>query len=280
MMLRSLARALGLLAVVVLCLVGFAPEALAYVPPAPQGAVTDTSGKLSAADDSVLEEHIAAYRARTTNELAVLVVGSLGAESVDDVAYTTFNTWGVGKKGPDNGVLLVIAPSERKMRIETGKGVGDRLTDLESSHILRQKVGPLLAQERFREAILAGLTGIEEALDSGGPAAKAKASPSGSARPAQSTSVVALLLPILVLGFCAVVVIGILYLIVVNWRRGGGGGGGSSSSSSWSSSDSSSSSYSSGSSDWSSGDSGSSGSSGGSDFGGGSSGGGGSSDSY
>src|SRR4051794_16420517 len=76
--------------------------AAAFVPPSPQGAVTDTSGRLTAEDDRLLEAEVAAYRARTTNEIGVLMVGSLGGESVDDVAYTTFNTWGVGKKGADN----------------------------------------------------------------------------------------------------------------------------------------------------------------------------------
>jgi uncharacterized protein len=276
------------LAIFLVCLVGLVPrDALAYVPPAPEGAVTDTSGRLSAADDRALEAHLAAYRARTTNELAVLMVGSLGNESVDDIAYTTFNTWGVGKKGADNGVLLVIAPNERKMRIETGKGVGDRLTDLESSHILREQVGPLLKQERFREAILSGLTAIETALDRGGPAPPPPTTTkSASAKP--STSIVTMLLPLVVLGFCALVLVGGAILIVRALRGPRRSGGGSSS---WSSSDSS---YSSSSgSDWSSGSSGGSdfggssgggsdfgGSSGGSDFGGGSSGGGGSSDSY
>jgi uncharacterized protein len=291
------ARALGRLIVFLVCLVGLVPrDALAFTPPAPQGAVTDTSGKLSTADDSALEAHIAAYRARTTNELAVLMVGSLGGESVDDIAYTTFNTWGVGKKGADNGVLLVIAPNERKMRIETGKGVGDRLTDLESSHILREQVGPLLKQDRFREAILAGLTAIETALDRGGPAspaptttksgtAKSGTAKSGTAKP--SASIVTMLLPLIVLGFCALVLVGGAFLIVRALRGPRRSGG-----SSWSSSDSSYSSSSS--SDWSSGSSGGSdfggssgggsdfggSSGGGSDFGGGSSGGGGSSDSY
>src|SRR5262245_41671771 len=110
--------------------------ALAFTPPAPSGYVTDTAGRLSVQDDARLEANIAQYRARTGHELAVFVTGSLEGESVDDVAYRTFNTWGVGRKGFDDGVLLVIAPNERKVRIETGKGIGDRLTDLAASRII------------------------------------------------------------------------------------------------------------------------------------------------
>jgi uncharacterized protein len=271
-----------LVALVVLTLASLlSRSASAYVPPVPRGAITDTSGKLTESDDAALEAHVAAYRARTTTELAVLMVGSLGGENIDDVAFATFKAWGVGKRGTDNGVLLVIAPTERKMRIETGKGVGDRLTDLESSHILRDKVGPLLKQDRFREAVLAGLTAIEAALDAGGPIVPVAPGNAAAAPAPPKRSLVTLLLPLVVLGLCAIVMLGGLYLIVrAVYRRSNIGSSGpysgrsytsSSGDSDWSSGGSSG-----GGSDWSSGGS----SSGGGDFGGGSSGGGGSSDSY
>jgi uncharacterized protein len=256
--------------------------AMAFTPPPPDGAVTDTSGRLTAEDDRIIEAEIAAYRARTGHEIAVLMVGSLGGESVDDVAYTTANKWGVGKKGSDDGVLLVIAPNERKMRIETGKGVGDRLTDLESSHILRDDVGPLLKANRFREAILAGVRRIEAALGT-----DATTAPRAASKPAASSgggvlTFVLVVMGLVFIGFC----VGFILLVrrLVNGAGGarrtydGGSSGasyGTTSTDSWSGS--------SGSSDFGGGSSGGSdfgGSSGGSDFGGGSSGGGGSSDSY
>ena len=141
----------------------------AYVPPPMRDAVTDTAGKLSESDDRALEEKITVYRNRTGNEIAVLVIRSLDGESIEDVAYTTFNRWGIGKKGLDNGVLLVIAPAERRTRIETGKGVGDRLTDIDCAIILRERVGPPLKEDRFYEAIDAAIDAIAALLD-GGPA--------------------------------------------------------------------------------------------------------------
>ncbi len=151
--------------VVALFLVVSSRAALAYVPPPLAGAVTDTAGKLSVEDDKALEASLATYRARTGNEIAVLVVGSLGTDTIETVAYTAFNTWGIGKAGKDNGVLLVIAPNERKTRIETGKGVGAELTDVQSFHILHDRVQPLLKKEQFRPAIEAGVEAIEAALD-------------------------------------------------------------------------------------------------------------------
>ncbi len=142
-----------------------AVRAEAYVPPPLEGAVTDTSGKLSAEEKKAIEERLAAYRARTTNEVVVFLVGSLGGETVEDVAYGAFNTWKIGKHGKDNGVLLVIAPADRRMRIETGKGIGDKLTDLESGRILRERIAPFLKQERWADAVGAGVDAIEAALD-------------------------------------------------------------------------------------------------------------------
>src|SRR6185436_945485 len=97
------------------------------------------------------------------------VVGSLEGETIDDIAYKTFNAWGVGQKGKDNGVLLVIAPNERKVRIETGLGVGGALTDLQSNDIIRQVIAPKLKDNRFFEAIDQGTNAIAEALIKGTP---------------------------------------------------------------------------------------------------------------
>ena len=135
-----------------------------YTPPPLQGAVNDTAGKLTPEDDAALEAKIADYRAASGNEIVVFVIGSLEGQSIEDVAYGAFNTWKIGKAGLDNGVLLVIAPNERKTRIETGKGVGDRLTDLQSSMILTNQVQPLLKAGKFRAAVEAGVTSIETIL--------------------------------------------------------------------------------------------------------------------
>ncbi|MBX3228611.1 MAG: TPM domain-containing protein [Labilithrix sp.] len=161
----SLKRVMAALAALALVLLVACSRSSTTNVPAMQDAVTDTAGKLSPTDDAALETRITAYRNRTGNEIAVLLIGSLGDESIEDVAYRTFNTWGIGKKGKDNGVLLAIAPNERKTRIETGKGVGHLLTDVECGRILRERLGPYLKQDRFREGIEATLDAIEAVLD-------------------------------------------------------------------------------------------------------------------
>ncbi len=146
----------------------FPRAAFAFTPPLPNGAVTDTAGRLSPSDDARLEANIASYRARTQHQLAVLVVASLDGESIEDVAYKTFNTWGIGRKEYDDGALIVIAPNERNVRIETGKGIGDRITDVAASRIIAEKIVPELKRERIADGALAGLVAIESEIDRGG----------------------------------------------------------------------------------------------------------------
>jgi uncharacterized protein len=161
-----LRRAIAVAAVVIGL---FAPTvALAYVPPPIRGHVNDTAGKLGAADVASLEAKLEGVRKQTGHELVVFLLPTLGGETIEDVAYGTFNGWKLGRKGVDDGVLLVIAPAERKVRIETGKGVGGALTDLQANDIIRTKIAPSLKQERFREAIERGTDAIAAALGPGG----------------------------------------------------------------------------------------------------------------
>ena len=128
------------------------PARAAYAPPPIAGYVTDEASKLTPAQISALDTKLAAYRQCSANHVAVFFPKSLDGNPIADVAYTTFNTWHIGDKQKDNGVLLVLAPNERQIRIEVGKGAEGDLTDIESSHILRETVGPNMKENRFFEA--------------------------------------------------------------------------------------------------------------------------------
>lgn len=141
-----------------------ARHAEAFVPPAITGHVTDTAHALSESERLALDKKLEDYRLCSTNEVAVLITDSLQGGNVEDAAYTTFNTWKVGKAGADNGVLLVIAPTERQIRIETGKGVGGQLTDVESFHIIRDAIKPELKANHTFSAVDQGTNAIGSAL--------------------------------------------------------------------------------------------------------------------
>jgi uncharacterized protein len=135
----------------------------AYTPPPLRGHVVDTTASLSAEDVRELDLTIDAMGNDGGFALVVLIT-DLGGNPIEDVAYTAFNTWGVGEKGKDNGVLLVIAPKERRVRIETGKGVGGALPDLKTNDIIRQTINPYLQQGQLRTAIEDGAIAIAQAL--------------------------------------------------------------------------------------------------------------------
>lgn len=166
--LRRAARGLS----VVLLLLALSSAAWAYDPPAIAGHITDTSHQLSSGDVAQLDHKLAQYRKQSTNQIAVLVLPSLEGETIDDVAYTTFQSWKLGEKGKDNGVLLVIALADKRIRIETGKGVGGNLTDLQSNLIIRERIAPRMRQNDLRGAIDAGTDGVMEALGGATPSSR------------------------------------------------------------------------------------------------------------
>ena len=179
-------------------------------PPLPTGAyVVDTAGKLTAADKAYFDAKLSQVAAERGTRIAVFVVDSLGDEPVEDVAIQTAKAWGVGIKGKDNGVLLLVAPNERKVRIEVGKQVEGNLTDLQSNDIIQQ-MKPALRANDLRGAVDVGTTAIAAAA--GGAPVPHAARPQ---RDGASTR-----MPVLTLG----IPIALILLIMFLRRRGGGGG--------------------------------------------------------
>ena len=129
------------------CLAAFLPmTAVDAVPamdvPYLQGRVTDNAEILS--PDAVtrigalLEDH----EKQTTDQVAVLTIPALDGESIEGFALRVFEVWQLGQKDKDNGVLVVVAPRDRRMRIEVGYGLEGRLTDLEAGRIIRTVMTP------------------------------------------------------------------------------------------------------------------------------------------
>jgi len=260
--LPSKSWAWALFVATVLAVFGVAKGAWAFTPPKLEGPVTDTAHVLSTAEKAAIEGKLYALKANSGHEVAVLTVSSLGGESVEDFAYTTARAWALGSADKDDGVLLLIATSERKIRIETGKGVGGDLTDIESSRIIRERIGPELKKGAYGRGIEAGVDGIAAELGVG-PGAPGMPAPLPQTKPTGGSSSVALILLIL---FIFLPIMFVIWVVskVSNAMRGGGGGGsytGYSGGSDWSSGG--------GGSDWSSGGGGGDFGGGGGDFGGG-----------
>jgi uncharacterized protein len=122
------------------------------------GRVVDEAGLLSAAARQRIEGRLAALESHTGDQVAVLVVPSLGGEPLERYSIKVAQTWKLGQKGKDNGVLLLIARDDRKLRLEVGYGLEPTLTDLQSREILDNVIRP-----RFREGDFDG--GVERGVD-------------------------------------------------------------------------------------------------------------------
>lgn len=139
------------LAVFWLALVALAVPASAQTFPPLSGRVVDQANLLSPAQEVDLSSKSAALEAQTGRQFVVATVNSLEGRTIEDYGYRLGRHWQIGRKGEDDGVILLVAPNEKKVRIETGYGARVFLTDAVSSLIIRNAVLP-----RFREGDMAG----------------------------------------------------------------------------------------------------------------------------
>jgi uncharacterized protein len=139
-------------------LLGWAVSVAALDVPFLQGRVTDDAELLRPDVIQRISARLQAHEQKTTDQVAVLTIASLQGESIEGFALRVFEQWQLGKQGKDNGVLMVIAPQDRRMRIEVGYGLEGTLTDLEAGRIIRNIMAP-----RFRAGDFNG--GIEQGVN-------------------------------------------------------------------------------------------------------------------
>jgi uncharacterized protein len=127
------------------------------VPPL-RGRINDYAGLIPADRALALEERLARFEAETGHQIAVLTIPSLKGDSLEDFGIRVAESWKIGKKGFDNGAILLIARDDRRLRIEVGYGLEGVMPDAIASRIIREVITP-----RFRSGDYAG--GIEAGID-------------------------------------------------------------------------------------------------------------------
>lgn len=151
--------------------------AFAFVSPGqPTGLVNDFANVLSAEQKQQLENKLQQFKASTGNEIAVAVINSLQDDIIENFAVDLFKEWGIGQKGQDNGVLILVAKEDRKMRIEVGYGLEGALTDAQSGWIIQQVMKPAFAENNFYQ-------GLDGAVDKIIAATQGEVIPSDSQAP-------------------------------------------------------------------------------------------------
>ncbi len=141
-----------------------APAALALDIPPALGYVNDRANLLQPASRQQLEHFLEEFERSDSTQIAVLTIPSLQGEPIDDYALRVAETWGIGKKGRDNGALLLIAHQDRRVRIEVGYGLEGRLTDLLAGRIIDNEIVPRFKEGDYNEGILAGVQAIVNAV--------------------------------------------------------------------------------------------------------------------
>ncbi|HJV66891.1 MAG TPA: TPM domain-containing protein [Geomonas sp.] len=125
-----------------------------------RGYVNDYASMLSPQAASQLEQELAAFEQSDSTQVVVLTVPSLEGQPIEDYSIRVVEAWKIGQKGKDNGALLLVAKNDRKVRIEVGRGLEDRLTDLVSGRIIRNEISPAFKLGDFDGGIAAGVHGI------------------------------------------------------------------------------------------------------------------------
>jgi len=128
--------------------------------PQPKGYVSDFAGLVDEASRDSTEAIAGELREKTGAELAVVTLPDLGGEEIDPVAVDLFHAWGIGKKGKDEGALILLAVKERRVRIEVGYGLEGILPDGLCGSIIRRVMAPELTQGHTGTGLLRGAAAV------------------------------------------------------------------------------------------------------------------------
>ncbi|MES2417010.1 MAG: TPM domain-containing protein [Bacteroidota bacterium] len=169
--------------------------------------VNDYTNTLSADQIRALEQKLVAFDDSTSNQIAVVMLKSVGDYDINEYALELGRKWGIGGKGKNNGVILLIALGDRKMSIQTGYGLEGALPDIYTKRIIENDIKPFFKSGDYYSGIAAGTDSIisltKGEYKNDNPKAKARGG-KGSA------------------GLVVLIIIAIIIFIL---RRGGGGGG-------------------------------------------------------
>lgn len=209
----------------VMC-VGIQAHAALTFPPL-TGRVMDEAGILSEQTKQTIAALSADAEQRTTTQIVVATVKSLQDVPIEDYGYQLGRAWGIGQKGKNNGVILLVAPNDRQVRIEVGYGLEGDMTDAQSKAIIERVILPRFRGGDFNSGVLAGTAAIFQVITGVAPNL-----PQGALPPQrrQGNDQGFGWLPILIFFVLFVFGRGLFWPMIFmgggGWGRGGGGGGG------------------------------------------------------
>jgi uncharacterized protein len=138
----------------------FSASAFALDVPPLRGHVNDYASILSPGAAQELESRLAGFERSDSTQIVVLTIPTLAGENLEEYSIKVAESWKVGMKGLDNGAILLIAKQERKIRIEVGRGLEGKLTDLVSGRIIRGDIAPRFKAGDIDGGVIAGVAAI------------------------------------------------------------------------------------------------------------------------
>ena len=146
---------------------GEAARIAAHLPARPAGPVLDEADLLPPGEEALLDTRLRDYWQRTRTALVVVSVNSLGGAPIERYSLELAETWGIGDPENHRGLLVLVAPNERQVRIEVSCGLENVVTDVFAGQVIREDMIPKFKQGALDEATLAGVDALIERLDAG-----------------------------------------------------------------------------------------------------------------
>ncbi len=125
-----------------------------------QGYVNDYAGMISPSAKSKIEEGLKAFEQSDSTQVVILTIPSLEGENLEEFSIKVAEAWKIGQQLKDNGIILLVSKQERKVRIEVGRGLEGRLTDLMAGRIIDQVIKPRFKQGDFDGGFIAGASAL------------------------------------------------------------------------------------------------------------------------
>lgn len=165
---------LALLALLWLALLPAGSSAAELVPlPTLSARVTDLSGTLDATQRGRLEAQLAAVERSGRAQIAVLLLPTTQPEAIEAFGIRLAEAWKIGRKGADNGIIIIVAKNDRKMRVEVGYGLEGAIPDAIAKRVVAERMAPAFKQGDFFGGLRSAIEALDQAL--GGPASGAAA---------------------------------------------------------------------------------------------------------
>jgi len=140
-----------------------APQAYALDIPKLTGYVNDYAGMLSPQAKATLEQELRAFEQSDSTQIVIVTIPSLEGEALEEFSVKIAEAWKIGHKGKDNGIIFLVSKEDRKLRVEVGRGLEGKLTDLMAGRIIDLVVKPKFKRGEFDNGFIAGVHALIDA---------------------------------------------------------------------------------------------------------------------